>query len=491
MSRSSERGPTAVVPAPRRRAPIRCGLFALALTATSVAVAGCGSTASVEPIAPLDLPASFSEEGEGARTERWWTSFGHGALDSLVELALAENLDVRTAWERLREAEALVGVEAGALYPALEGVAGAELREGEGFAQPEEQFSLGLRARYEVDLWGRIGSAVQAERYRAAATLLDLRTVELTVTAEVVRTWCRLVEARSQVELLHRQLETNENVLELLEARFGSGQIRSVDILRQRQLVESTRERTLEEEGRVRVLEHALGVLLGRPPREGVGAPGATLPDVPALPTTGLPADLVQRRPDVRRAFAELQAADRDLAVAIARQYPRLDLSASVTTAASDPSGLFEDWIAGVAADLLAPLFNAGELDAAVRRREALKRQRFHAYEQAVLVAFREVEDALVLERKRAARIRSLDRQVQFARQAYEQLRNQYFNGLGGYLDVLTALTEEQELRRALLVARRDRLESRIALYRALAGPIEESPDPSSPEEDSPTAPNP
>jgi len=214
-------------------------------------------------------------------------------------------------------------------------------------------------------------------------------------------------------------------------------------------------------------------VLLGRPPQAGIDAPPDSLPALPPLPETGVPTDLVRRRPDVRSALNALKAADRDLAAAISDQYPRLTLSASGSTVAEGAADLFQTWAYSFAGNLLAPIFRGGELRAEVDRTEAVRQQRLYEYGRTILTAFREVEDALVRERQQRTQIRQLERQVELARQAYRQLRVQYLNGTGDYLDVLTALDEVQQLRRDLLSAELALVLNRIALYRALAGSFE------------------
>ncbi len=196
------------------------------------------------------------------------------------------------------------------------------------------------------------------------------------------------------------------------------------------------------------------------------------MPELPAMPETGLSTELVQRRPDVQSAFNRLKAADRDLASAISNQYPRLTISASISTSANSAGNLFEDWVTSFAGNL-APIFYGGELSAEVDRTEAVKQQRLYEYGQTILVAFREVENALVQEKKQIESIESIERQVELARQAYDQLRVQYLNGTSNYLDVLTALDEVQQLQRDLLTARLTLVEYRVALYRALAGSFE------------------
>jgi NodT family efflux transporter outer membrane factor (OMF) lipoprotein len=433
---------------------------------------GCASPKTTAP--PVEPPATFSPAGSLDVPDRWWTAFGNQRLNAVVDTATAANFTLRTAWERLQAARAVVDREAGALYPDLEASGRAEGRGGTDAAfAVGESFELGLSSVYEVDLWGRLRSRVEAERFRAEATRTDYQTAALSLSGEVVRTWVQLAEANSQRRLVQDQIETNETVLTLLENRFETGQIRSVDILRQRQLVESTREQRTVVESRIQVLEHQLAVLLGRSPQAGIEDAPTALPDLPPLPETGVPTDLIRRRPDVQSALNRLRAADRDLAAAISDQYPRLTLSASGATVAESATDLFQSWAYSFAGNLLAPIFRGGALRAEVDRTEAVRTQRLYEYGQTVLTAFQEVEDALAREKKQRERIRQLERQVELAQQAYEQLRTQYFNGAADYLDVLTALDEVQQLRRDRLSAERTLVEDRIALYRALAGSFE------------------
>jgi outer membrane protein TolC len=238
-------------------------------------------------------------------------------------------------------------------------------------------------------------------------------------------------------------------------------------------LLESTREQKIAAETRVRVIEHQLAVLLGDRPQKANYQINDSLPELPPRPKTGIPAELIRRRPDLKSAFNRLQSADREVAAAISSQYPRFSLSASASTSADNAEDLFKDWARSLGGNLLAPIFYGGRLRAEVNRTKALKEQRLFEYTQVMLNAFREVEDALIREKNQEEKIQSIKKQVRLAEQTYEQLRMQYFNGLGGYLDVLTALDELQQMRRNLLSARLNLLEERISLYRAIAGSFE------------------
>jgi outer membrane protein TolC len=168
-----------------------------------------------------------------------------------------------------------------------------------------------------------------------------------------------------------------------------------------------------------------------------------------------------------------VSAANQELAVAITNQYPRLTLDAGLTTEGETSADLFDNWLRTLAGNLVGPIVDAGRRSAEADRAEAVLREQIAEYGQEVLTAFREVEDALVRERQQRRRIASLQQQVELAEQTVEQLQLEYLNGVSDYIDVLTALTEEQQLRRDLLTARRALVEFRVALYRALAGGFE------------------
>ncbi len=432
---------------------------------------GCRS--HQEMTEPVQIPQFFSESGTEAIPDKWWTSFDDEQLDAVVDSAMEANFSLSTAWERLRAADAVVDRESSVLFPDLEASASAQANRFSDDSENSEEIELGLSSVYEIDLWGRIGSTIEAEEFRAQATYYDYQTAAVSLAAEIARTWYQLADAQNQLSLVEEQVDTNLDVLELLRNRFEIGQIQSVDVLRQEQLVEATREQQSGAEARVQTLGHQLNVLLGRAPQNELQFSPEELPELPALPDAGLPTDLVQKRPDVKRAFAELQAADNDLAAAISNQYPRLTISASASTASESASGLFEDWAMSFAGNLLAPVFYGGQLRAEVDRNEAVRNQRLYEYGDVILTSFREVENALIREQKQVESIQSLERQLELADRAFRQLRLQYLNGTGNYLDVLTALDDIQQLRRDLLTARLNRVEYRISLYRALGGSFE------------------
>ncbi len=427
----------------------------------------------VRVASPAEVPASFSAGGESPMPERWWTAFDDAALDGLVAEALRDNFSIRQAWDRLDQARALADQAGAPLLPSLDGTAGAARTVAKTDPLPRTyttEVALGLAASYEVDLWGRVRSTADAARLDACAGAEDLQAAAITLTGQVASAWIQLIELHSQLRLLDAQIETNRKYLDVITLKFGQGQALASDVLQQKELVEETRGQRVLVESAIGVLEHQLAVLLGRPPQALDAEVPEALPALPPLPETGLPATLLRRRPDVRAAEVRVQAADRRVAAAVADQFPRLSLTATAETSAERTRDLFNNWVATLAANVVAPLFDAGLRRAEVERTRAVVSERLNAYGQTVLDSLQEVEDALVQETKRARYVQSLSEQLALAKEATNRTRDTYSTTGRDFLRYLTTLLGYQRLQRTYLSAQRDLVLRRIDLYRALAG---------------------
>ncbi len=455
------------------------GSFALLVFAL-----GAGCAAPDKPIVPpVGIADGFSATEGLPLPDQWWRSFDDPILDRLIDQALIENLDLRAAWDRLRQARAIARIEAATLIPNLDGTGGVDrsVRQtqtsGGGNEFPggtefdvEDTYALGLQVSYELDLWGRVRSTRDAAVFDAKASAEDLRTAALTLTASVADTWYQLVEQNAQVDLLEAQLELNENVTQLVETRFRQGQVGSLDVFQQRQLEESRRGDLALARGRAAIFEHQLAILLGQVPTKSVAPRIAKLLFPGPLPATGLPAALVQRRPDVRSAYYDVLAADRRVWAAVADRFPRISLTTDFNTDADAIRDLFDNYLATLAANLVAPLIDGGVRANEVTRVRAVLSERLDLYGQTILEAFGEIEDALTNEARQREFLRSLERQLEFATAALRGVRQGYLNGTNDYLRVLDAISTEQELQRSYLTARRELLQQRINLCRALGG---------------------
>lgn len=422
---------------------------------------------------PIEEAQRFSISEGIALPDQWWTSFNDPLLDSLVGKGLEENLSLAGTREAYRAALATVQREKSFLLPQINAFTGITERRAQTDFSEDTEFRAGLSASYEIDLWGRIRAGIQAEEYTAEAFFNDYQAAAMTISAEITATWYQLVTARRQLELVNEQIQTNEDIVKLIRARFAGGQIRAVDILRQEQLLESTRSQKIIYETDLGILENRLAVLLGRPPQNIEGFEKGIIPSLPPLPATGLPLELIRRRPDLQRDYNFLLAADREMAYAVRSKFPIISLEATGQFRAGKIDNLFENWAYTLAGNLLTPLFYGGRLSAEVDRARAVKDQRLYEYGQTVLTAFQEVENALLREQKQEERLIVLERQLDLSQKTSKQLRIEFLNGMSNYLDVLLALDEQQQLEREMLERKQEQLEIRIGLYRALAGAFE------------------
>jgi outer membrane protein, multidrug efflux system len=418
------------------------------------------------------LPTEFSTPSQRWEPERrWWEAFSDPQLNDLIEEALGHNFSLQQSWARLRQARALAARSGAALYPELELDAGASSeRRHTDTTETVESYSMGLTGSYEIDLWGRIRSERQAARLSVAASREDLNTAAITLSANIVTRWIGIISQRMQKQLLVQQLNANQTLLELVELRFRKSLASAVDVFQQRQLVEKSRAQLPLVEQSERRLLNELSLLLGRTPFRlpQIQARSFEIPTDP--PAAGIPTQLLANRPDIQAAAKRLEAADWNVAAARADRLPQISLSVDAAYQADKLSLLVDNWITRLAANMTAPLFDGRRRASEVRRLQAVVVENLAVYRQTVLAAMREVEDALVDEAKLREHLSGLQAQLEAARNALNQARRRYRNGLSDYLPVLTQLLTVQELERTQIQRRADLLTARVDLYRSLGG---------------------
>ncbi len=425
------------------------------------------------------VPEEFSLYTQSSdTTNRWWESFQSEDLDTLVDEALTNSPTLQQAWARLAQAEALASKAGAARYPTLNysGNAGSSKQKTTGGQSPGtdsfNNFGLGLTAGYEVDLWGRIKSQTEAASLDRAASREQLNTAALTLAAQTTLGWVGIVAQRLQTELIRRQLESNKTSLELIELRFRKSRATALDVYQQRQAVAGTESRIPLAELREKLLFNSLAALLGRTDFKTLKIPEATLPILSALPSIGIPADMLANRPDVRQAGLNLQSADWMVSAARADRLPTLRLTAGASYGGNniEVEDLFDNWLANLAASVTGPIFEGGRRKAEVARTRAVVNERLAIYRATVINAMKEVEDALASEQKQREYILALDRNLELNRNSHKEAINRYRKGLIEYLPVLVELVSLQNLERDRVVAQYTLLQYRINLYRALGG---------------------
>jgi NodT family efflux transporter outer membrane factor (OMF) lipoprotein len=449
--------------------------FLVLLVLTIIAMAGGCSNPVKNPAMPTEIPKSFSTTGTEPLPGNFWQAFEDDHLDALIDQALANNFNLETAWDRLAQAQAVAKKSGAALWPRADLDAGFRRSrvENQGITNYSSLYSLGIAAGYEVDLWSRLKSSQKAAWLDVQAQRDAVNTAAITVTASIANTWYQLAEVKALVQITTEQIETNRQVLEIVTIKFRKGSVSAADVLRQRQFVASTEALLIVAEEAEELLQYQLSVLIGKQPELTWQQTPIALPDLPPLPGLGVPADVLWRRPDVRRDFRQLQAADQRLAAAVADQYPRISIAANVETSAVSVHDLFDDWLANLAANAIQPLFDADRRKAEVQRQQAVVTERMHIWSQTILDALWDIEAALTQERQQTKLLESLNLQLRLARETYQRNRERYIKGQTDYIRVLESLQSMQTLERNVVTAQRVLIGYRIDLYRSIAGSFE------------------
>ena len=458
-------------------------LIAAAMFLAAALLSAChAETKADEAAEVVEVPDSYGDvQVEGVATEQWCSDFGASSLDHLVEQTWQSNLNLKAAWARLDQSEAIVRESRAPLWPQMS--VSASVNRSKQFignidtppgvdlsSDATNTFSVGAAASYEIDIWGKYRKRARAAALDRDAARAAAESLAVTLTSQLAEAWFDVVAQRERIALLEAQIEISEDYLELTQMRFQRGLATGLDLTQQQQNLESLRGQLSTSQSVLQTSEHRLAVLTGRPPGTDVDIASQQLPEMPALPDPGVPADLIEQRPDVRAAMLRLKAADERTAAEVADMLPTLRLSANVQYQAEELANLFDSLFYSLAAEASQSVFEGGRRRAQVDRSEAVAEEQLYNYGQTLLSAMREVRDALVLEQQQTRFIESLDKQVGSAEAALSVARDRYRRGALSYLRVLNALQSLQQAERALLDARRQQFSHRISLCRALGG---------------------
>jgi NodT family efflux transporter outer membrane factor (OMF) lipoprotein len=448
-------------------------LFAVLLLATF----GCRvHSVNTQLDASENLMDSFGEGstlGTSRAPEKWWLSFQDVDLNRFVNEALGSNTSMSQAWARLAQAEALSSQAGAAASPTVSADVGAGRSRTPSFFgdnQESNQFNAGVSVGYEVDLWGRVRDLNDAARLDVEASRLDVETMAMTLTAQVTDAWFDVIEQTHQLRLIQKQIQVSQDYLSLVEFRFSQGDAVALDVFQQRQSLAGLESRTPNADLARKLAEHRLALLLGRLPALAPKASESGLPMTPPLPASGIPADLLGRRPDLKAAELRVIASDHRVGAALANQLPGLRLGAQIGTQAPNLDDLVSDFVWSIFASVGATIWDGGRLEAEVIRSKAVVREKVQFYAGTLLQCVKEVEDALAQNRNHHQYIVLLETQRSLAAATLSEARNRYVNGLSSYLPVLTALQGLQELERSALRQHRVELMYRTHLFRALGG---------------------
>lgn len=473
----------------------RRGRILAAIAAAVLFLPSCRSLSppDAKSLAEVAIPAHWVAGPSWTPTNHpdhgWVENFGSPELSRYIDRVLSGNRDLKAARARIEVARANAAIIGADLYPQIQGGFSAQ-RDLQNFiglpipgAAPGSvlstrfnRFGLSLNLSWELDLWGRIRAAKSAAVADFEASDFDRATAELSLAGQGTKTWFALAEARDQVALARAAIDTFSETERAIRERFErgveeEGRNSAAQLLLAGGDVASAREALAARQDLEGRTARLLELLAGEYP-EGRAGSGARLPEVPGTVPAGLPASLLDRRPDLAAAERRLAAADKRLLEAKRSLLPAIGLTSSFGSASQEIGDLlkgdFSIW--SLAGNVAQPLLQGGRLRANVKRRGSETEVAAAEFEQAALTAFSEVENALASERFLARRVDALAEAAQLAEAAYRRSLEEFRTGTG---DVLTVLAAQQRLfttRSQWLAARRERLDNRVDLHLALGG---------------------
>lgn len=438
---------------------------------------------SHKPEAPAELPAAptqwrHAQTGENL-TDTWWRSFSSAELNTLIDQALRNNQDLAVAAARLRQAEASSRAAGAPLLPRLDGNLGAsrEGRLGGNGDATGNRYSGGLAASYEVDLWGRLAADYDAAQAELAASRFDRDALRLSLTASLVETWLRQVALDERLRLADLNLSNAERVLTTVQARANAGAATPLELAQQRGLVAEQRRSREALRQQADDVRSNLAVLLGQGEPATTSSASLAALQAPSL-AAGLPSELLLRRPDLARAEAQLSAADANLRAARAALLPRLNLSAGANGSAGSLSRVFADPLYSLTAALTAPIFDGGALAAERDRSDARREELLASYRQRIIEAFADVQVALNAGTGVEAQWQAQQEVQAQAERALQLAERRYQAGADDLLNLLDAQRTLYAAEDQSALLRLARLQSSVALARALGGGWSAAPAP-------------
>ncbi len=433
---------------------------------------------------PIQGEQAASQINTTPYSARWWEIFRDVQLSSLVDRAATSNLDLRMAQARLTQSRAARQVVTGEQTPSVAGALGYQRKRNsaEGLNDPSgnegraafSQWDGGVNASWEVDLWGRVKREVEAADANVDVAENDQRAALLSLQAEVARDYLQLRGTQAVLAVTRQNLQLSRNSLELSQIRQGSGVATNLDVAEAAAQVSAVESRLPVLEQRQAQLINALGLLLAQSPRAlqaELEKPQAMVA-VPATVPVGLPSELAQRRPDIRRAEARLHAATASIGVAQGDFYPRIVLSGNVGFQALQLSD-FGSWGSrqlGIGPQLSLPIFEGGRLRGMLRLREAQEQEAALSYQQTVLRAWQEIDDSMSLYNACQLQQRKLEEAVRQNRIALETARRQYAEGVVDFLNVLTVQRTLLEVEQQWVQSSTTQAQALVSLYASLGG---------------------
>jgi multidrug efflux system outer membrane protein len=420
----------------------------------------------------IETPESWSIDitaAEDLTDTAWWTRFGDPVLDSLVERAVRQNLDLKIAAARIDQFIGQLEVANAEALPRVDGALSIGTQRSGG--QSAESAQAALNVQWEIDLWGRVRRSNEAARARLLASEAGRQAVLMTLVSNVAGGYVTLRGLDRQLGIARQTERAYAESLDLMRLRYDYGAISQLELRQAESLLESARQAIPRFESLVRQQENLLAVLLGDMPGTVPRGKEIDLLTPPGIPA-GLPSTLLERRPDIRQAEQALVAANAEIGVAKAAYFPTITLTGLLGSVSGELGSLFSGGTgqSSLVGGIAAPLFNRGAIAGQVTQAESLQQQSLLQYQQTVLNAFREVEDALVKTTKGREEFAARQNQTRILGDVAGLARLRFDGGTEDYLQVLDAERNLFSAQLGLVEKEVEVLRALIEVYKAMGG---------------------
>ncbi len=452
---------------------LRLATLSAMLPALAACVAVGPDYQTPSTVLPLSWSGQKAAPAKPAQLAQWWKRFNDPVLDNLIEQAVANNNDVANAKAKIREARASVQQAGGALYPTLDGKGSAQRSKASGGGE-STSLSTGLNTSWEIDLFGANHRAIEAARYGLDAEQENMHAILVTMIGDIASNYADLRGLQARIALTERTVASQRKTAELTRARFNAGDISEVDLANAEGQTSSTEAQIPELKTAYAKSLHRLSVLTGQAPTAltPLLTKPKAVPNVPAIVTAGIPADLLLNRPDLRVAERGYARATATIGQRQAALYPSISLTGNISTAGAQIGDLGKSssisW--GIGPSLSVPIFKGGQLNAAVDMAKASRDQAFINYRKTILTALEEVENASVSLNQRRIQYAKTQKAVQSFRRATNLSRDLYTNGSSSFLDLLTAERSLYSNEGSLIQLKVSLMQDYINLHKALGG---------------------
>ncbi|MFN3826568.1 MAG: efflux transporter outer membrane subunit [Micavibrio sp.] len=446
----------------------------LALICSALLMSSCAMTPVYErpDVQMLEAWHSESLKEQVAINYDWWTNFGSEELNGFMQQALTDNNDLKAGIYRIEQSRASLKAAGASLYPSVDASAGASRSRTDpdsGRTSYDTSLRAGAGVSYELDLFGSNQAGVEAAEANLLGTQLDHESLLIVTMGDVARQYFNILNLRSRLAIADKNLDIAREVLRIVQARLDVGTETALALAQQKSALASAEAARISIAEQATNAENAFAILLGQPPQAiAVGGKSLSALKVPAI-AAGQPSDLLERRPDIKAMEMDLRAANADIGAARAAFFPSINLGLDSSIAATgfgDPATI----ALALASSLTAPIFSGGRLEAGIEQATARQKELVLNYQQAVLVAFQETEDALTAVKAKRQREDALNMAMKEARKSYDLTKQLYE---GGSVDFQTVLDTQKTLLSAedsYTQAKMERLGAAIDLYLALGG---------------------